>query len=329
MRRVIALANPRLDFDHIVCMLEQPGDGRIMEQARAVYPGHNKGGGPIIIQNFTSESVRAQLLAGVRVTSGPWQGKELTGKFSGLELNYNGKELLFAATTVSPDDGASPRLVFTKLDLPALRQRVTTSEYASIWEDIRQSARSYCDPNHADYADPDNLFTPGEKSEQMSQSRHKRLLVHGIGRMVSGRMEAIGLTYQITGDADLGRHGAALLTAFCERFPVTDPTVASGFAGGRGDIMMGLALGVDWLGECLTTEQRKVVTKACAEYVEQFLREFNNPEVWFYRVHNYNGVNGGAAGCLALNVREADGREGRKSNRAPGRRRSSGSRGPQ
>ncbi|NQT13963.1 MAG: heparinase II/III family protein, partial [Planctomycetes bacterium] len=39
-----------------------------------------------------------------------------------------------------------------------------------------------------------------------------------------------------------------------------------------------------------------------AGYVEQFLREFNNPEVWFYRVHNYNGVNGGAAGCLALTL---------------------------
>jgi len=33
------------------------------------------------------------------VASGPWQGKELTGKFSGLELSYDAKELLFAATT--------------------------------------------------------------------------------------------------------------------------------------------------------------------------------------------------------------------------------------
>ena len=207
-----------------------------------------------------------------------------------------------ALATVSTDDDASPRLVFTKLDLPTLRQRVTRSEYAPVWENIRQSARSYCDPNHADYADPDQLFSPGEKSGNMSQSRHERLLVHGVGRMISGRMEAIGLTYQITQDADLGRHGALLLTAFCERFPVTDPMVASGFAGGRGDIMMGLALGIDWLGECLVTEQRKVVTKTCAEYVEQFIREFNNPEVWFYRVHNFNGVNGGAGGCLAMTL---------------------------
>ncbi len=99
LRRSIAFANPLLDFNDIVCMLEQPGDTRMMEQARAVYPGHSKGGGPIVIREIGSEPVCTQLLAGVPVSSGPFKGKELTGKFSGLELNYNGKELLFAATT--------------------------------------------------------------------------------------------------------------------------------------------------------------------------------------------------------------------------------------
>ena len=99
LRRRVAFANPRVDFENIVCMLEQPGDSRMMEQARAVYPGHSKGGGPIVIRNLKSEPVWVPLLAGVRVASGPWQGKELTGKFSGLELNYDAKALLFAATT--------------------------------------------------------------------------------------------------------------------------------------------------------------------------------------------------------------------------------------
>ena len=35
LRRRIALANPLLDFDSRVCMLEQPGAARIIEQARA------------------------------------------------------------------------------------------------------------------------------------------------------------------------------------------------------------------------------------------------------------------------------------------------------
>jgi len=99
LRRSIAFANPLLDFAEIVCMLEQPGDRRIIEQARAVCEGHSKGGGPVIIRDFKSKASLVQTLAGVKVTSGPWKGRELTGKFSGLELNYNGTELLFAATT--------------------------------------------------------------------------------------------------------------------------------------------------------------------------------------------------------------------------------------
>jgi hydrazine synthase alpha subunit-like protein len=99
LRRRVAFANPLLDFERVVCMLEQPGFSRMMEQARAVFPGHSTGGGPILVENFKSEAVCSQLLAGVKVASGPWKGKELSGKFSGLELNYDGKELLFAATT--------------------------------------------------------------------------------------------------------------------------------------------------------------------------------------------------------------------------------------
>jgi len=99
LRRSLAWANPLLDFERIVCMLEQPGDRRIVEQARAECPGHSIGGGPVIIQDFKSQAQCVLALTDVKVTSGPWTGRELTGKFSGLELNYNGTELLFAATT--------------------------------------------------------------------------------------------------------------------------------------------------------------------------------------------------------------------------------------
>ncbi|MCY2988464.1 MAG: hypothetical protein NTY19_11445 [Planctomycetota bacterium] len=99
LRRSIALANPLLDFDHLVCMLEQPGNQRIVEQARAVWRGHANGGGPVILQNFKSQTACVKPLEGVRVAAGPWQGRELVGKFSGLELSFDGTELLFAATT--------------------------------------------------------------------------------------------------------------------------------------------------------------------------------------------------------------------------------------
>jgi hypothetical protein len=55
LRRSIAFSNPLLNFDDTVCMLEQPGDRRIIEQARAVCEGHSRGGGPVIIRNFKSK----------------------------------------------------------------------------------------------------------------------------------------------------------------------------------------------------------------------------------------------------------------------------------
>jgi len=102
LRREVVMANPLLDFDAIVCMLEQPGDGRMMEQARACWGKRPLGGGPAIITNFRGPGAQPgikDLLASARVDSGRWRGKPLTGAFSGLELSYDGKFLLFAATT--------------------------------------------------------------------------------------------------------------------------------------------------------------------------------------------------------------------------------------
>ncbi|NQU25851.1 MAG: hypothetical protein HQ567_31570, partial [Candidatus Nealsonbacteria bacterium] len=99
LRREASLANPLLDFDDVLCMLEQPGNARIVEQARASWGGHARGGGPILVRNFKSNPTIEKMLEGVKVASGPWEGKELTGLFSGLELSFDGKQLLFAATT--------------------------------------------------------------------------------------------------------------------------------------------------------------------------------------------------------------------------------------
>ena len=83
---------------------------------------------------------------------------------------------------------------------------------------------------------------------------------------------------------------------------MTQPAIAKGFAGGRGDIMYGLALGMDMVSDCLTPEERAIVVPTCRDYLDVFVREFNDPKVWWFKVHNYNGVNGGGAGCLALTL---------------------------
>lgn len=199
----------------------------------------------------------------------------------------------------------SPRLLFDRGQIASLRQQIAQPQFAPIWARILAEAESYCDPASARYANPADPCSFAAKQDRMDQKRHDALLVHTIGRQLTGRMEALGFAYQLTGRKELGRHGAALLAATVERYPVTHPVVAQGFAGGRGDIMRGLALGYDLVGECLDATQRRLVNVACADYVEAFLKEFNDPEVWWYRVHNYNGVNGGAAGCLALALQEA------------------------
>jgi len=99
LRRRIVFANPLLDFDNLLCMLEQPGGRRIIEQARAVCPGHATGGGPVIIEGFKGTPRVVSPLEGIRVSSGAWMGRELSGKFSGLELGCDGRQVLFAATT--------------------------------------------------------------------------------------------------------------------------------------------------------------------------------------------------------------------------------------
>ncbi|MCL4206788.1 MAG: hypothetical protein KJ000_30265 [Pirellulaceae bacterium] len=51
-----------------------------------------------------------------------------------------------------------------------------------------------------------------------------------------------------------------LLEAATRQLPVTDPDIAAGFAGARGDIMRGLAIGYDWLGQAMTPAQRAART---------------------------------------------------------------------
>ena len=209
---------------------------------------------------------------------------------------------LFAAGMVSAE---SPRFLFDRSQIDTLHQRITQPKFAPIWTKILADAEAYCNPASPRYADPKDPYSFSKKSDRMDQQRFDALLVHTVGRQLSERMEAIGFAYQLTGRKELGRHGAALLLATIKQYPVSNPLVATGFAGGRGDIMRGLAMGCDLLSECLDDSQRRLVAAASADYLDSFIKEFNDPKAWWYKVHNYNGVNGGAAGCLALTMRNA------------------------
>lgn len=97
LRRNIMFASPLLDFDSIVCNQETFIQCRFVECARAGF--YRDGGGPTIITNFKETAKAAKIIPGINVSSGAYTGQSLAGKFSGVEMSFDGKEMLFSATT--------------------------------------------------------------------------------------------------------------------------------------------------------------------------------------------------------------------------------------
>jgi hypothetical protein len=96
--REAMFANPVFNFDTILANIETFIECRMVECARAA--AHAAGGGPVMITGIKSSTPKmVKILSGIKVSSGPWAGKELTGKFAGLELSYDAREILFSATT--------------------------------------------------------------------------------------------------------------------------------------------------------------------------------------------------------------------------------------
>lgn len=97
LRRKAALANPLLNFDSIVCMLEPFVRHRIVEGGRPF--GYKPGGSPIVVSGIKTKATAKPLLGDAVVSSGRWKGKKLNQKFAGLELDYDARQVLFTATT--------------------------------------------------------------------------------------------------------------------------------------------------------------------------------------------------------------------------------------
>lgn len=193
--------------------------------------------------------------------------------------------------------GRGPALVFGPEDLSALRDRVRQPRYATAWQAVLARADAYVDPAARDYADPETIDAGATERPQV--------IAHTYGRRLTQWVEALGLAWQLTGERRYADHGAAVLAAAARRIPVSDERVAKSFAGARGDIMRGLALGIDWLGDALTDDQRRQVEAVAADYVRNLLAEAGAPGTWWVPHHNFMGVAGGAAGCLALVLRDA------------------------
>jgi hypothetical protein len=123
---------------------------------------------------------------------------------------------------------------------------------------------------------------------------------HAVGRRLQDWGEALGFAWLGSGDERYAAKGIELLCGTMENFPLSQPYVRNGFAGGRGDIMAGIALGYGFFSAVMTAEQRAQLADVAEAYVDNFLAEADNPKIWWHGIHNYNGVCGGAAGLLTL-----------------------------
>ncbi len=193
---------------------------------------------------------------------------------------------------------AQPALWFCQDDLPRLRATVQQGPEAEVWQYLRERAENLCNPESRDYADPDSVARRPDPPWRV------QILGHYFGRRLSDWMETLGFAYQITGDARFARHGVLLLDAAARQLPVTDPEIAAGFAGARGDIMRGLAIGYDWLGEAMTPEQRAAWAETSAGYVRNMVAEVSRERIWWRPYHNFMGVAMGAAGMLSLSLQD-------------------------
>ncbi len=190
-----------------------------------------------------------------------------------------------------------PTLVFDKSDVPQLRERTRGGDNARVWDTIRTRADAYCDPQSPDYADPEGLDAAPSGDVRI------QVLGHTFGRRLTNWVENLGLAYQLTDDERYADQGVKVLMAAVRKIPVTDSRLEKSFAGARGDIAHGLALGYDWLGEKLTEDEKREWAAVAAGYVRNIIGQAQREGTWWVPHHNFMGVAGGAAGCLALQLK--------------------------
>lgn len=137
---------------------------------------------------------------------------------------------------------------------------------------------------------------------------------------VSGRLygmplirevSTLGYAWRLTGNAKYARRGIDALLAFCREFPAERKEIRLSQFGGRGHIMYAMALGA-WLFENVMTPQEKNELARCgAGYIDLFLEEAENPKVFYYKVHNWNGLAIGPCAMFAALLPEYPGNAGR------------------
>ena len=183
-------------------------------------------------------------------------------------------------------------LFFKNNDVYNLRQRVNQPQYSNLWNDVLTDANDYCDTNSSRYADPDYFV--------ITNFDGNSTLGHYLARNLSLWMENIGFANIITNESCFSNHGVELLMSAIRNLPVTGEVMNVTYAGGKGDMMRAMAIGLDFFSDDLTASERNEAANVARDYILDFIDEFDDSSTWWNKYHNYLGVCGGGSGMLAL-----------------------------
>ena len=92
--------------------------------------------------------------------------------------------------------GPQPCLLFSKEEVPAIRQRLNKAHNTAIWQDILKKANDFCTPGSGKYADPATVARPVE-------GVRIQVMAHRFGRELTKHVETLGFAYHMTGDPRL------------------------------------------------------------------------------------------------------------------------------
>ncbi len=156
-----------------------------------------------------------------------------------------------------------------------------------------------CDPQSSGYADLDKYLLVAE-SLTVSDGKEFQTRGHQLARYLIDWMQTLGTAYRVTGDVKYRDYATGMLNRCAESVTLDSAYMTGGFPGVRGDIMRALATGYDFFAPDLTSEQRALVLKTTAEYMDDYIQSAQDLPVWWRPYHNFTGVCGGAAGWVAL-----------------------------
>lgn len=185
---------------------------------------------------------------------------------------------------------AAPELFFGAEDIPMLKERINSPEYAYIWKENFEIANEYLNPASKMYCEPEKFIEQWHKAGWYE-------------RMVHSRVEVLGFASLITGDKKYAEVAVKIL----ELAALSQRTAEEQNVPHRA-----YAMGLDWCGDYMSAEQKNVITEAAADFVRLKTQIVFSEKTWWYPYHNWIGVDIGAAGMIALKLRDEYPQESRQ-----------------